>query len=727
MSYNCPNDVKKERGSSFASFGMCVTGGRFEPLRDDDYDSDEVPGLASDDDTSDEEDNTEVVHSSVCVGREFSSRVEEHGRAHHAAVRKLEWWEVLLDNQADISVVHPRLLTHIRRHESYVSGLSGTATLPYVGKLRDFFMCKGSADVLASVLCMADVEDLYDITYEQGVSYTVHLNDRDLVFYKRDKLYVGDMRAWESSEFDSTVLVTTAGDNEAKYTAKEVRRAKVARDMVINAGFSSEKEALGLVNDGNLTGVPITAKDVKRSFAIYGKTTSGVRGRRTSHKAPMTHVDPDLKAAHGEFQTMYGDVIYFRDKKPFLMCLTKPLHLITLTQLPNNKMKEVGAAIHKHVATIQSKGFQPTTLYLDAQRGFASLDANIPGVEVVVSGAGDHMDPLDVEVRHLKEIFRSVVDSLPWQQPEWADKDLATYCTSRKNLRSTPNSVSSARVQFTGRKPDFKKELGLAYGDYCECYIPNVVSKNAFAPRTEPCVALYPTGNANGSWMFLNIKTKRRVRRTNWQKMVTTELVVDIMNEFSKSEEDASEATADDDDIEQEGAEEQDDAAGQLSEPEPDVEEHAEREDEVPAGDEDDVDPPAAHVEQPDAEANETANEQRRSARLVAGARRPMRYRSFHTSVRKGLKEHGADAYKAIVAELKQLLSEKKAIKPVHREDLSARQLKRSIRSLMFLKTKFDGLGRFEKIKARLVANGKQQDRELYPDTYSPTVACSQC
>ena len=39
------------------------------------------------------------------------------------------------------------------------------------------------------------------------------------------------------------------------------------------------------------------------------------------------------------------------------------------------------------------------------------------------------------------------------------------------------------------------------------------------------------------------------------------------------------------------------------------------------------------------------------------------------------------------------------------------------------MKTKFDGLGRFEKIKARLVANGKQQDRTLYPDTCSPTVA----
>jgi hypothetical protein len=100
-----------------------------------------------------------------------------------------------------------------------------------------------------------------------------------------------------------------------------------------------------------------------------------------------------------------------------------------------------------------------------------------------------------------------------------------------------------------------------------------------------------------------------------------------------------------------------------------------------------------------------------------------VRYRSFHTSVRKGLQEHGADAYKAIVAELRQLLHEKKAIQPVHRGELSARQLKQAIRSLMFLKTKFDGLGRFEKIKARLVANGKQQDRTLYPDTYSPTVA----
>jgi hypothetical protein len=739
MSYNCPNDLKseeEERGSAYASFGMCTptvpdtrwvsSGNRFSTLHlVSDTESDgEPPDLVSDtssDDGSDEESEQAVRQPSVCVGR-ASVQTAPHGRA-HATMRKMPWWEVLLDNQADISVVHPRLLTNIRRQRSYVSGLAGTATLPYVGELKGFFKCKGSASVLASVLCMADVEDMYDITYEQGVSYTVHLDDQDLVFYKRDKLYVADMREWGNQEYEHVALVSTAAENESKYTAREVQKARLARDMVVNAGFSSEKEALGLVNDGNLTGVPITARDVKRSFEIYGKTTSGVRGRRTAHKARMTPVDPDLKSDYGEFQTMYGDVVYFRDKKPFMMCLTKPLHLITVTPLENNKAKTVGAAVHTHVSTVQSRGFQPTTIYLDAQRGFSSLDANIPGVEVVVSGAGDHMDPLDLEVRHLKERFRSIIDALPWEQPEWADKDLACYCASRKNLLSTPNSVSSARVQFTGRKPVFKKELGLAYGDYCECYIPNVVSKNAFKPRTEPCIALYPTGNANGSWVFLNIKTKRRVRRTNWQKMVTTELVIDTMNEFSKSEEDADAAGEEDD---QDGPTEHE----QPLEPqaEPDGEPEIEFEDEPDAPVQETIDDPGVEneplteVAADDVAADVGTMGERRSARLEAGSRRPMRYRSFHTSVRKGLKEHGADAYKAIVSELRQLLSEKKALKPVHRGDLSARQLKRSIRSLMFLKTKFDGLGRFEKIKARLVANGKQQDRALYPDTYSPTV-----
>jgi hypothetical protein len=50
--------------------------------------------------------------------------------------------------------------------------------------------------------------------------------------------------------------------------------------------------------------------------------------------------------------------------------------------------------------------------------------------------------------------------------------------------------------------------------------------------------------------------------------------------------------------------------------------------------------------------------------------RAPNRYRAYRTSVKKGLEEHGPHAYKAIVAELKQLIQEKKTMRPVDRGEV---------------------------------------------------------
>ena len=728
MSFACPDadeeDETAESGNGFATmcgyFGPLGSDGEMSDIIEDsgsESDDDEVPDLVSDE-SSDDEAPPKKTLSKQSTGRKRVKKGKQRGGVGRvlASSSKLAWSDVLLDNQADISVVNPRLLRNVRKKKSYVSGLSGTTELPYVGHLDGFFECKGSDNVIASVLCMSDVEDLYQVTYKQGESYTVHMEDGDLVFYQRNKLYVADMSDWEVPA-DSKALVTTVAENESRFSSLEVKRARQAKEMADNAGFSSEKDALSLVNDGNLTGVPVTTRDMKRAFEIYGKSAPGMRGRRTAHMASTQKVDKDLKSPHGELQVMYGDVAYFREK-PYVMCLSEPLGLVTVTKVVNTKAPTLGAAVHSHISTIQSRGFLPTVLHLDPERGFAALDPHIPGVEVDISGAGDHMNALDVNIRHIKEIFRSTHASLPWKQPKWLDKDLVCYAVSRRNLRSTSKSAESPRVKFSGRKPSYAKELSIGYGDYVESYDPTVVSARAHKDRTEPCIALYPTGNANGSWWLLNIKTKKRVRRTNWVKMVTTELVINAMNSLSATEDDAEVEEEDvvpplhvpDDPPETNNIDAQEQLTEEVEPPEG-TESNEDTKDE-PEADQDSQEQPAVVLQI-----------MHKCASLVAGARRPMRYKCYHTSVRKGLADHGQDAYKAIVAELRQLLVEKKAMLPVHRQDLSARQLKKAIRSLMFLKTKFDGLGRFEKLKARLVANGKQQDRELYPDTYSPTVA----
>ncbi len=47
--------------------------------------------------------------------------------------------------------------------------------------------CEGCT---ANILCFADVEDKYDITYVQREKYVVHLPGRDLEFHRRGKMYV---------------------------------------------------------------------------------------------------------------------------------------------------------------------------------------------------------------------------------------------------------------------------------------------------------------------------------------------------------------------------------------------------------------------------------------------------------------------------------------------------------------------------------------------------------
>ncbi len=60
------------------------------------------------------------------------------------------------------------------------------------GVLDGFFPVYASDKMKANVLSFADVEDLYDIMHIRKCAFVVHMGDRDLVFKRRQKLYVAD-------------------------------------------------------------------------------------------------------------------------------------------------------------------------------------------------------------------------------------------------------------------------------------------------------------------------------------------------------------------------------------------------------------------------------------------------------------------------------------------------------------------------------------------------------
>ncbi len=93
-------------------------------------------------------------------------------------------------------------------------------------------------------------------------------------------------------------------------------------------------------------------------------------------------------------------------------------------------------------------------------------------------------------------------------------------------------------------------------------------------------------------------------------------------------------------------------------------------------------------------------------------------------SIKAAMRAYPAEAKTAIHTELKQML-DKRVWTPVMTRSLTQDQRKAVIRSSMFLKEKISPTGEFEKIKARLVAGGDQQDKSLYTNLSAATAATS--
>jgi hypothetical protein len=77
--------------------------------------------------------------------------------------------EVLLDNQANISIMRPDLLTAYEKTENgiRVNGVGGVQLYTdETGYLQDFFRVYSSMETKANVLSFADVEDMYPVSYQ---------------------------------------------------------------------------------------------------------------------------------------------------------------------------------------------------------------------------------------------------------------------------------------------------------------------------------------------------------------------------------------------------------------------------------------------------------------------------------------------------------------------------------------------------------------------------------
>jgi hypothetical protein len=443
----------------------------------------------------------------------------------------VELTEVLLDNAANISMMHPSLLSDIRQAERKikVKGVGGVQMIvDKVGTLEGFFEVYASESTRANLLSFAAVEDLYEISYVRREAFVVHMDGRDLVFRRRDCLYVAE---WTGDGG----MYATVQENELLYTKEQVSRAKEAYEFIRNCGYPSPVEAQCLLKDGNVKGIPLLMSgDIKRAYKIYGQHPEYVKGKLVKKTVGQVPVDMALRSVEKE-QKLHTDVMSLDDAK-FLVTVSDPVNLTMQTWIRNKGKTEMGMALQGQLGLLRSRAFRPVIVYADPHSTFRSMMYDFPGVEVDVGGAGDYIPKVDAKIRRIKELYRTVRSGLAWKLPGSLVPDLVAYVVARLNIHRTSalTEAVAPKVAFTGIPVHYHKDVRLEFGDYIEAY---EGTTNTSRPQSSACIALYPANNAAGSWQLFKIDTRTRVRRLNMVKLVTGELIIQAMNNIANEEE----------------------------------------------------------------------------------------------------------------------------------------------------------------------------------------------
>jgi hypothetical protein len=254
--------------------------------------------------------------------------------------------------------------------------------------------------------------------------------------------------------------------------------------------------------------------------------------------------------------------------------------------------------------------------------------------------------------------------------------------------------------------------------------------------------------------VFYNIKTRTYVHRSRWQKLPVSQLIIDTMNQLAGGsiitladlstgvEEERLQGAMEDEGPQLHApaadarvvptAEEQ----AILEEPPPlvdqtgdDSDSEADDDDEEPLEEDEEDDDIAELLDQAlDSDGSSQVQSKptattRRTTRHNAGVKRlddSYEWNLMNLSLGAAIRNFGDKARDACKAKLLQLFEEKKALRPVRWVDLTQEQKELVIRSHMFLKEKYED-GKFVKMKGRVVADGRMQDRTIYTDYSSPT------
>ena len=131
-------------------------------------------------------------------------------------------------------------------------------------------------------------------------------------------------------------------------------------------------------------------------------------------------------------------------------------------------------SLSKQLCLYTSRYFVVSSILSDHEGGLVALKPNLErlGIKINIAGPDQHVPAIENRIKTVKERVRCTLHSLPLQLPLSPLQVVVMFFVSRINL--FPSTLRSDKISpseaFSGLKTNFKRDVKLGFGDYCEVF-----------------------------------------------------------------------------------------------------------------------------------------------------------------------------------------------------------------------------------------------------------------
>ena len=275
--------------------------------------------------------------------------------------------QLIFDSGANATLIkNLELLSNIHKvTPTTFDGLSGTLTVTSSGNLLGICDAFYHPDAVANIVSLSQLRDLgHDVTYSTSTDeFILSYNLGVCSFSRRENgLYVCDIPISATR----TAMVTTVTDNESQYSIRDVKSARLARDLQRRLGNPTDTTLSKLLSEGYIIDPTVLPGDVLRATAIYGPNVEGLKGRTTKKKAVPIPAATSRRTS--ESQIMYIDIFY-ANGLAFLITLVQPMGHTATSLLGKTDVRLLCHAIRQHLGQYGQKGIRIREIHSDNEKG----------------------------------------------------------------------------------------------------------------------------------------------------------------------------------------------------------------------------------------------------------------------------------------------------------------------------------------------------------------------